>query len=112
MRQREIRVYLLDALAAAERIAEIRDQVGPDRLRHDEIVRAAIERFLITIGEALGKADGLEPGLEARISHLPAIIGLRNRLVHGYFSIEWSRIVTLAERDVDVLAKELRALLA
>jgi len=32
--------------------------------------------------------------------------------VHGYFSIEWARIVALAERDVDVLAKELRALLA
>ena len=112
MRQRELRVYLLDAQAAAERIAEIRDQVGPDRLRNDEIVRAAIERYLITIGEALSKADGLEPGIEARISRLPAIIGLRNRLVHGYFSIEWARIVALAERDVDVLAKELRALLA
>jgi uncharacterized protein with HEPN domain len=108
MRPREIRVYLLDSIEAAERIVAIRQEVGPQRLREDEIVRAAIERHLITVGEALNKADGIDATLRDRISHLPAIIGLRNRLVHGYFAIEWSRIVELVESDVDVLLGELR----
>lgn len=111
MQPREVRVYLLDALSAAESILEIRSEVGQERLRRDRIVRAAIERFLITIGESLNKAAAIDAGVELRISHLRAIIGLRNRLVHGYFSIEWSRIVALVERDVEPLAGELRDLL-
>ena len=51
MQQREVRVYLLDALAASEQIVSIRDEVGAKRLREDRIVRAAVERHLITIGE-------------------------------------------------------------
>lgn len=105
-------MYLIDALAATERIVAIRVEVGPRRLREDGIVRAAIERHLITIGEALNKADGLDASLANRISHLPAIIGLRNRLVHGYFAIEWSRIVALVEDEVDTLHEELQRLLA
>ncbi len=39
-----------------------------------------------------------------------SIVGLRNRLVHGYFAIEWSRIVALVEGEVDTLIRELRQL--
>lgn len=108
MQQREVRVYLLDALAAAEQIVSIRDEVGANRLREDRIVRAAIERHLITIGEALHKAVGLDDSIEDRIPHLRAIIGLRNRLVHGYFAIEWIRIVTVVEGEVDALIRDLQ----
>jgi uncharacterized protein with HEPN domain len=71
-------------------------------------VRAAIERHLITIGEALHKAVGLDDSIEDRIPHLRAIIGLRNRLVHGYFAIEWIRIVTVVEGEVDALIRDLQ----
>lgn len=71
-------------------------------------MRAAIDRHLITIGEALHKADALDESIEGRIPHLRAIIGLRNRLVHGYFAIEWSRIVAVVEVEVDDLCRELR----
>jgi uncharacterized protein with HEPN domain len=84
--------------------------VGSVRLREDGIVRAAIERHLITVGEALNRAEGLDPDLSSKVSHLRAIIGLRNRLVHGYFAIEWARIVALVERDLGLLVSELRSL--
>jgi uncharacterized protein with HEPN domain len=108
MQQHEVRVYLLDALAAAEQIVSIRDEVGAKRLREDRIVRAAVERHLITIGEALHKATGLDESIEDRIPHLRAIIGLRNRLEHGYFAIEWVRIVAVVEGDIDALVRDLR----
>jgi len=108
MQQREVRVYLLDALAASEQIVSIRDEVGATRLREDRIVRAAVERHLITIGEALHKAAGLDDSIEDGIPHLRAIIGLRNRLVHGYFAIEWTRIVAVVEGDIDALVRDLR----
>jgi len=43
MQQREVRVYLLDALSASEQIVSIRDEVGAKRLREDRIVRAAVD---------------------------------------------------------------------
>ncbi len=48
MQPRDLRVHLSDALLAADAIIGIRDEVGPVRLREDGIVRAAIERHLIT----------------------------------------------------------------
>lgn len=108
MRQREVRVYLFDALVASEQIVAIREEVGAKRLREDRIVRAAVERHLITIGEALHKAAGLDDSLKQRVPHLRAIIGLRNRLVHGYFAIEWTRIVSVVEGDIDALVRDLR----
>ena len=110
MQPRDIRVYLLDALVASEEIMAIREQVGANDLREDRIVRAAVERHLITLGEALHKAAGLEDALEDRIPHLHAIVGLRNRLVHGYFAIDWSRVVATVETEMDELAQTLRSL--
>jgi len=110
MQQREVRVYLLDALAAAEQIVSIRDEVGANRLREDRIVRAAVERHLITIGEALHKVVVLDDSRGDRIPHLRAIVGLRNRLVHGDFTIEWMRNVATVESEMDVLAQDLQAL--
>ncbi|MBM4100270.1 MAG: DUF86 domain-containing protein [Planctomycetes bacterium] len=46
--------------------------------------------------------------MEDGIPHLRAIIGLRNRLVHGYFAIEWTRIVAVVEGDIDALVRDLR----
>jgi len=110
MQPRDVRVFLLDALTAAASIVAIRHEVGPERLRADAIVRAAIERHLITIGEALHRADGIDASVASGVSHLPAIVGLRNRLVHGYFAIEWSRVVALVEGEIDTLITELRQL--
>jgi uncharacterized protein with HEPN domain len=110
MQPRDVRVFLLDALTAAESIIVIRHEVGPERLRADAIVRAAIERHPITIGEALHRADGIDASVASGVSHLPAIVGLRNRLVNGYFAIEWSRIVALVEGEIYTLIRELRQL--
>ena len=44
----------------------------------------------------------------SQLAHLRAIIGLRNRLVHGYFAIEWIRIVSVVEGDIDALVRDLQ----
>jgi len=112
MRPRDNTVYLLDALAAVDEIATIRANSTPSQLRADRVVRAAIERHLITLGEALARAAEQDPTLESRIDHMRAIVGLRNRLVHGYFAIDSERIALLVETDLDALISQLRALTA
>ena len=111
MQPRDVRVFLLDALTAAASIVAIRHEVGPERLRADAIVRAAIERHLITIGEALHRADGIDASVASGVSHLPAIVGLRNRLVHGYFDIDLDVLWQTAQQDLPPLIEIIRPLL-
>ena len=40
------------------------------------------------IGEALSRAAGLEPALVDRIPELRQIVGLRNRVIHGYDAVD------------------------
>jgi len=48
------------------------------------IVRQAVERNLEIIGEGLIRLRRVDPATAHRIFHLNRIIGLRNRLAHGY----------------------------
>lgn len=50
----------------------------------DRRTRQAVERNLLIIGEALVRLRNVDPETAARISDLHRVIGLRNRLAHGY----------------------------
>ena len=50
--------------------------------------RRAVERELEVIGEALSRLTMTDSGVAARISHLPRIVGFRNRIIHGYDAID------------------------
>lgn len=51
---------------------------------NDALLRSAVERQFIIIGEAFVQAEKLEPKLHLSISAFRQIIGFRNLLVHGY----------------------------
>ncbi len=54
---------------------------------NDDRLRLALERCLITIGEALSQAVRKHPDLIEDIADLHRAIALRNILVHAYFPI-------------------------
>jgi uncharacterized protein with HEPN domain len=54
----------------------------------EAMVRDAVERRLGIIGEALNRAVTLEPLLVDRIPELRQIVGLRNRVIHGYDAVD------------------------
>jgi uncharacterized protein with HEPN domain len=54
----------------------------------DRMVRDAVERRLGIIGEALSRAAVLEPALVDQIPEPPQIVGLRNRVIHGYDAVD------------------------
>jgi uncharacterized protein with HEPN domain len=105
---------LLDALEAARRIREFTNGKGVMEFGQDALLRSAVERQFEIIGEALGKAGDLEPQITKTIEDLPRIVGLRNRLIHGYDTVDdeivWdivqSKIPTLIERLKECLEKE------
>jgi uncharacterized protein with HEPN domain len=78
------RTLLEDVSRACGYIVE--DTAGMSREAYlaTRIVRQAAERNLEIIGEGLIRLRRVDPATAQRISHLDQIIGLRNRLAHGY----------------------------
>ena len=79
----------------------------------NRLLRHAIERNFEIIGEALLRLERTDPATAARIAEYRAVIGLRNRLVHGYDSINSARVWEIVQvflpelrREVDQLLQE------
>ena len=52
------------------------------------MLRSAVERQMMIIGEALDQAVDLQPELSEQISEVREIVNLRNVIVHGYAVVE------------------------
>jgi uncharacterized protein with HEPN domain len=78
----------------------------------DALLRAAVEREFIVVGEALLQAVKLAPTLEQSISELPQIVGFRNILVHGYAVIQDRTVWGVVENHLAALKVKIEALLA
>ncbi|MDG0862026.1 DUF86 domain-containing protein [Pelomonas aquatica] len=84
----ELRKYIWDAKEAAARALRftagktLHDYLG------DELLRAAVERQFLILGEALGRLRQLDSSLASRIADLNQAVALRNQLAHGYAEID------------------------
>lgn len=83
MRDADYLNHMLDAIAKILRYTD--GQREADFLA-DELTQDGVIRNLEILGEAVTK---LSPGLKARNAEIPwtAITGMRNRLIHGYLSV-------------------------
>ncbi|HEX8171915.1 MAG TPA: HepT-like ribonuclease domain-containing protein [Thermoanaerobaculia bacterium] len=77
----------------------------------DRRTRAAVERELITIGEAVGHVLRARRDLEQMIPDARSIVDLRNVLVHGYRRLDQTTIWALALTEVPELLTRVRHLL-
>lgn len=62
-------------------------------------------------GEALSQALEVDPALASRVTHTRRIIGLRNRLIHGYASIAHEVVWGVILTSLPVLVREVGDLL-
>jgi len=84
----EAKKRLLDVVSACEAIAEFIAAKDFSAYERDRLLRSAVERQFEIIGEALNKAGTVEPSLASQIPEFQRIIGLRNRLIHGYDNVD------------------------
>jgi uncharacterized protein with HEPN domain len=95
--KRTIEARLLDAIQALDAVE--RHTSGLSRAEFDasEITQHAVERLLITVGEALSEAESTYPEIVDKIPDIRKIVGTRNRLVHNYWNVDpnvlWDVIV-------------------
>lgn len=71
----------------------------------DNLLRSAVERQFEIVGEALGRAVRRDPGLEKVIPEIHRIVGLRNRLIHGYDSVDDQLLWDLVQVKLPALAR-------
>lgn len=109
--QRDVRKYLLDIVIYSEMLAGIvlgktlADYLG------DLVLRLAVERLLITVGEAVSRAVALRPELRDEVPATRMIIPFRNRLVHGYDTLANDLLWQIIQEDLPVLRQHALALL-
>ena len=97
---------ILDAVAAIERYADR----GRSAFESDELIQIWIVHHLQIIGEAAGRL-----GSDFHVGHpqlpWPAIVAMRNVLVHDYFGTDLEEVWRTVERDLPTLEHAVKMLL-
>jgi uncharacterized protein with HEPN domain len=96
--ERMVRQRLHDVIESCQAIAHYTEGLDYASYVADPMVRDAVERRLGIIDEALNRAVELSPNLEDRIPDVREIVGVRNRLIHGYRAVD-DRIIWDAVQD-------------
>ena len=92
--------YLLDRAQGLEK----------ETFLHDETLKRAFVRSLEIIGEAVKQ---LPNDLKQRYSHLEwrAMAGMRDRLIHGYFGVDYDIVWDAVINKIPVLQREVEHIL-
>lgn len=77
----------------------------------DRQFRRAVEREFEIIGEALGRLSIDDPVTAEGIDELPRIVGFRNRIIHGYDTIDDATVWGVIEGHLPALLERVQALL-
>lgn len=87
---------LTDILEAAIRIRRFTEGITYEEYRDNELLRSAVERQFMVIGEALVRLRRDAPEIYEQCHDAPSIVGFRNVLVHGYDVVDdqvlWSAV--------------------
>ena len=97
----------VDILGAISAIRTFTQDCNAAEYLNSQLISSACERQLEIVGEAMTRLRDQHPDRFDQISRGSSIIGLRNRLIHGYDAVDsaivWDVLVTkldAIERDV------------
>jgi len=107
----EVKKYLSDILSC---IVFIETETGPVKIfreyKNNLLLKAAVERKIEIIGEALSRACKIEP--ELLITNKEKIISTRNRIIHAYDAVDDVMIWEIVVKHLPLLKKEIEKLLS
>lgn len=95
--------HILDAVKEALTFSREKNR---DDLDNNRMLTLAIIKELEIIGEAASK---ISPEFKATQSHIPwlDIVGMRNRLTHGYFDVDLDLVWITVQEDLPLLQEQL-----
>jgi uncharacterized protein with HEPN domain len=106
MTQRDVIVTLRQMLDSAGRVIAITTGRSRRDLDTDDLLDLAVVRLLEILGEAANRVPQVDQARYAEIPW-PEIISLRNRLIHGYDTVDLDVVWQIATADVPALIAQL-----
>jgi uncharacterized protein with HEPN domain len=102
---------LLDAFTACQSIETfVTDYTFVD-YEQNLMLRSATERQFEIIGEALHQAEVEDPEVTDLLPELRRIVGMRNRIIHGYDSVDDELLWQIIQHNIPSLSKHLEQIL-
>lgn len=105
------KIRLQHMLDAAQEAVTISGSLNGENIESNRVVSYAIVRLIEVVGEAATQLSK-----EYRNSHqqLPwaQIIGMRNRIVHAYFDIDYALVESTVKHDFPALIEQLKYLIS
>ena len=108
----ELKKLLFDIAEACRAIQQFNPGGSLGEYSADRMRRAATERMFEIIGEAMMRIRELDAQRLTRIREAQAIIGFRNRLIHGYDAVDDEIVWRIIQEKLPLLLQEVQALLA
>ena len=98
-------------LDAAQEAISFLGNLDAEEIAGNRLVSQAIVRSIEIVGEAASHVSD-----EFKVLHREVpwqqIIGMRNRIIHAYFDIDYELIVSTVKLDLPVLIEQLQKLMA
>ena len=111
MSKRDPGIALHQIIVHAKEAVEICQGKSREDLDTDRLLNLALTRLLEIVGEA---ANRVPEEVQAQYPQLPwlQMIGARNRLIHGYDSVDFDILWTIIKNDLPILIVQLEKILA
>ena len=111
MSARRIEASLRHMLDHAREATELVEGRTREDLEQRRLLNLALVRLLEIVGEGAGR---IPPSEREQVPGIPwgEIIGLRNRLIHGYDAVDFDILWEILTRDLPELVRELERALA
>lgn len=110
MTQHEDKVRLRHMLDYSRKAVAMIEGRAREDLNRDEMLCLALTRALEVIGEAATRVSQAGQQQHGQIPW-PEIVGLRNRLVHGYDSMDLDVLWDIVQQDLPPLIEQLQTIL-
>lgn len=102
---------LHDATQACAELQEITADRTKEEFLTERLRKLAVWKLIEVVGEALRQAELTDSSLTERIPDLRLIVDTRNRITHGYDSINFSLLWDIVQDEIPSLHVTLETLL-
>jgi uncharacterized protein with HEPN domain len=105
-----ILIYLEHILTAIKRINHYVENVGEVSFLKSELIQDAVIRNIEIIGEASRNIERHYPDFTAKHPEVPwsDLYWMRNRVSHGYFSVDFELVWKTIEKDIPELQSQIQ----